>query len=77
MVLDGDKSEHNCYTILQKMAYMEYGQCRMEEDHASMNMATDEVGVSNTSLSRWINNLLIYRHIAKTDQVRYSLVSGH
>jgi hypothetical protein len=48
----------------------------MEEDLASMNTVADEIGVSHTSLSRWINKLPIYRHIEKTDQVRFSLAGG-
>jgi len=76
VVLDGDKTERNRYTILQKIAYVEYAQLRMKEDLASQNTVADECGVSNASLSRWINNLPIYRHIAKTDQVRFSLVPG-
>jgi hypothetical protein len=66
----------SCYTIVQKITYVEYAQLRMEEDLASLTTVTDECGVSHTSLSRWINKLPIYRHITKTDQVRFSLICG-
>ena len=39
-------------------------------------MVTDEAGMLPSSLSRWIYNLPIYHHIAKTDQVRCSLSAG-
>ena len=41
-----------------------------------MNTVADECHVSNSSLSRWMNNLPIYRHIAKKDQVRYAIICG-
>ena len=55
VVLDRDKSERSHYTILQKIACVEYAQLCIEEDLASMNTVMDEIGVSNLSLSRWIN----------------------
>ena len=42
-----------------------------------MNVIADEVGVSMSSLSRWMNTLPIYRHITKNDQVSFSLSPGH
>ena len=76
VLLDDSKSGRNRYTIVQKITYVEYAQLRMEEDLASMNTVADEIGVSHTTLSRWINKLPIYRHIEKTDQVRFSLAGG-
>jgi hypothetical protein len=49
---------------------------RMDEDLASLNTITDEIGVLNSSLSRWMNKLPQYRLIAKHDQVRFSLNAG-
>ena len=76
VVLDDSKTGRNRYTISQKISYVNYAQLRMEEDLASMNTVADEIGVSNSTLSTWINKLPIYHHIAKTDQVRFSLVPG-
>jgi hypothetical protein len=67
---------HNCYIIAQKISYINFVKLCMEEDLVSMNMVADEIGVSTFSLSRWINNLPIYRHIAETDEMRFSISAG-
>jgi hypothetical protein len=77
VVLHEDKKKFNCYIILQKIACVDYAQLCMKEDIASMNTVTDEISMSNLSLLRLINKLLIYCHITKIDQVRCSLVLSH
>lgn len=74
--VEEDKEERLRFTIQQKIQIVEYLMVRMDEDLASMNVVADELGVSTSSLSRWMNKLPIYRHIAKNDQVRFSLSTG-
>ncbi len=78
VVLDEGVMERNHYSIAQKISYVSYAKLlrHMEEDLASMTTVADEWGVSPSSLSRWINKLPIYHHIAETDQVRFSLAAG-
>ena len=66
------------YTIRQKITIVEYAMVRMEEDLASMNDIADEVGISTSSLSRWIDQLPQLRHINRHDQVRLNMNrAGH
>ena len=76
VVLSGEETKRKRYTILEKIIMVEHAQGRIEVDLASMNTVADECHVSSSSLSRWMNNLPIYRHIAKKDQVRYAIVLG-
>ena len=74
--IEAEKEQHPCYSIQQKIQYVEFAMLRMDEDLASLNTIADEIGVSNSSLSRWMNKLLQYHHIVKHDQVRFSLNAG-
>jgi hypothetical protein len=76
VILDDGKKERKRYTIAEKISYVNFAKLRMEEDLASMTTVTDEIGVSQSSLSRWINNLPIYRHIAETDATKKSRFAG-
>ena len=74
--VEGEKEERHRYSIQQKIQYVEFAMLRMDEDLASLNTIADNIGVSSASLSRWMNKLPQYRHIAKHDQVRFSLNAG-
>ncbi len=74
--IETEKEQRPHYSIQQKIQYVEFAMLRMDEDLASLNTIADEIGVSNSSLSRWMNKLPQYRHIAKHDQVRFSLNAG-
>jgi hypothetical protein len=76
VLMDEGMVERNQYMIAQKIAYINYTMLRMEEDLASMCTVADEIGVSPSSLSRWINKLPIYCHIAEQDKVRFSISAG-
>ena len=68
-----DKAQRNRYTIRQKITIVQYAMVRMEEDLASMNDISSEIGISTSSLSRWIDQLPVFRHIDKNDQVRLAI----
>ncbi len=74
--IEGEKEERPRYSIQQKIQYVEFAMLRMDEDLASLNSIADHIGVSSASLSRWMNKLPQYRHIARHDQVRFSLNTG-
>lgn len=67
------KETRTRYTIRQKITIVEYAMVRMEEDLASMNEIADEVGISTSSLSRWMDQLPQLRHINRHDQVRVNM----
>ena len=67
------KETRTRYTIRQKITVVEYAMVRMEEDLASMNEIADEVGISTSSLSRWMDQLPQLRHINRHDQVRVNV----
>ncbi len=51
---------------------------RSEEDLASLNtVVTDELGISSSSLSCWMNKLPQYHFLAKLEKERFSLHQGH
>ena len=68
-----DKAQRNRYTIRQKITIVQYAMVCMEEDLASMNDISSEIGISTSSLSRWIDQLPVFRHINKNDQVRLAI----
>ena len=72
-----DKAKCNWYIIRQKITIVQHAMVRMEEDLASMNDIANEVGISNSSLSCWIDQLLIFRHINQYDQVRLAMMNPH
>ena len=67
----------NRYTIRQKITIVDYAMVRLEEDLASMNDIADEVGISTSSLSRWIDQIDIFRHINHNDQVSRLAMNQH
>ena len=72
------KETRTRYTIRQKITIVEYAMVRMEEDLASMNKIADEVGISTSSLSRWMDQLPQLHHINRHDQVRVNMNrAGH
>lgn len=75
--VEDHKEKCHHYSIEQEIKIVEYTMVRMEEDLASMCLVAEEVGVDKSSLSRWMDKLPIYRHIAKYDQVRFAINPGH
>jgi hypothetical protein len=75
--IDEEKEECNCFSIQQKIQYVEFAMSHMDDDLASLHTIANQIGVSSSSLSMWMNKLPMYRHIVKHDHVRYSLNASH
>ncbi len=76
LVLD-EKAEERTYSIAEKICFCKFVLVCMEQDLVSLNSIGNEVGVSLSCFSHWLNHLPQYFFIAKHDQVRYILHGGH
>ena len=74
--IEDDKKKRRHFSIKEKIQVVESAMIRMDDDLQSLNLIADDLGLSNSCLSRWIDQLPILRHIAKNDEVRRSLHSG-
>ena len=71
-----DNAERVRLSIQQKIQCCEFFMVRSEEDLASMSTVADELKISTSSLSRWMNKLPQYRFLAKLEKERFSVHSG-
>jgi hypothetical protein len=76
LILDEKAEERKHYSIAEKIRFCEFALVKMEQDLASLNSVANEVGISSSCLSRWLNRLPQYRFVARQDQVRYILHRG-
>ncbi len=76
LVKDKETGERVRLSIQQKIQCCEFFMVRSEEDLASLNTVADELGVSSSCLSRWMNKLPQYRFLVKLERERFSLHQG-
>ena len=76
LMVDEKTEERKHYSIAEKIRFCEFAMVKMEQDLASLNSIANEVSISASCLSRWMNRLPQFRFIATQDQVRYSLHRG-